>query len=214
MSRPSTLTLHRYRLGELSSEEAAAVRAWLEQSPADQGRLRAQEAQRREFTLQPVPERIRALAPPPRARRAWVGLPLIAAFAAALVVALPSPDAGDGTRLKGGASVVTVLLEGAGALPEGSPVHVGDRVQVQIEAGPWREAWVTDGQRILGQFPLAPGRAALAPFALAVDDRQGGERLVIVLSERPLSEAEVKSVLRGSNIPGASRVTRLLPKVP
>ena len=214
MSRISTLTLHRYRLGELSAEEAAVVRATLEASPAEAARDRAQVAMRTEFQLRPVPPAIRALSAP-RSRWSLWGLPALAAAAGlALAVLLPSPPpAPDEIRFKGVSSRVDVLVEGRGLLDPGESLHPGDRVQIRVPAGPHVEAWVGEGSRVLGRFDTATDRATLAPFALTLDDAPGDEQMVILLSERHLQPGTVPGLLQGELPRGVERLTVRLPKV-
>jgi len=214
MNRISTLTLHRYRLGELSPDEAAAVRAALEANPAEAARYRAQEALRAEFALRPVPPAIRALSAP-RARWSLWGLPALAAAAAlTLVVLLPSPPPlSEDTRLKGLSSRVDVLVEGRGVLDPGEALHPGDRVQIRVPAGAHVEAWVGEGRRVLGRFDTATDHPTLAPFALTLDEAPGDEQMVILLADRHLQPGSVPALLEGELPRGVERLTVRLPKV-
>ena len=214
MNHISTLTLHRYRLGELSSEEAAAVRAALEARPEEAARLRSQEQLRAEFALRPVPPAIRALSAP-RARWSLWGLPaLAAAFGLGLVVLLPAPPPpSEEIRFKGISSRIDVLVEGRGLLDPGEALHPGDRVQVRVPAGPHVEAWVGEGSRVLGRFDTATDHPTLAPFALTLDEAPGDEQMVILLSERHLQPGTVPGLLQGELPRGVERLSVRLPKV-
>lgn len=217
MNRISTLTLHRYRLGELSADEAAAVRAALEANPADAARLRAQEAMRAEFALRPVPAALRT--PERRAERPsfWAlwRMPILAAAAAmGLLLVLPTaPPAPEHTRLKGHESRVDVLVEGHGLLDAGELLHAGDRVQLRLPAGPYVEAWVSDGERVLGRFDAYSDRPSLAPFALTLDDEPGEERVVLLLARQKMAAVTAQKILNGEPASGVEQVTVRLPKV-
>lgn len=204
MSHVSTLDLHRLRYGELPATRAAGLRQHLDDCAACRGRMQAQQALRAEFEVLPVPAGLRT--PPARPWWTWSRLPALAAMAAALMLTLrlADPSATDTTRLKGAAA--EVLVEGRGTLASGDLVRAGDRLQVRVPAGPWAEAWVSDGATVLGRFPLVEGEATLAPFSLTIDDSPGRERLVIVLSEGPGTEAQVKRALRGESVPGLKKV--------
>lgn len=209
----STLTLHRYRMGELSPEEAAQVRAALAANPADQARLQAQEALRAEFALRPVPAAIRDLRKKPSIWSFW-RLPAMAAAAAlALVMFLPGPQPDHGIRWKGDQAQVDVLVEGRGLLDPGERLRAGDRVQLRLPPGPYVEAWVSDGSRVLGRFDLSAEHATLAPFSLTLDDAPGEERLVVLLSSRRLAPDRVPWLVAGEHLSGVERVTIRLPKV-
>ena len=207
----STLTLHRYRLGELSAEEAAVVRAALAQSPADAARLRAQEAQRAEFVLRPVPPALRSTARRPLWAR--LGLPAFAAATALGLALILPPSPPESTRAKGLENRVDVLVEGRGLLDAGELLHAGDRVQLRLPAGPLVEAWVSDGQRVLGRFDAYADRPALAPFALTLDDAPGDDQVVLLLSRQKLKADAAQQMLNGSAASGVERVTVRLPKV-
>ncbi len=213
MKRISTLTLHRYRLGELSPAEAAEVRAALEANPQDQARLRAQEALRQEFILRPVPIQLK-IEERPSFWAIW-RLPIFAMAAAlTLVVTLPqTPGSGELTRMKGMERRVDVLVEGQGLLDPGELLRPGDRVQLRLAAGPYVEAWVSDGQKVLGRFDTRADRATLAPFSLTLDDAPGDERVILLLSDAHLDPASVPDLLEGDAPSGVERLTLRLPKV-
>ncbi len=213
MKRVSTLTLHRYRLGELSPEEAAQVRAALDANPADAARLRAQEAFRQEFVLRPVPVALQI-----QERPSWWAiwrLPAVAlALATTLLFLLPHPQEGlEITRLKGVEPRVDVLVEGQGLLDAGELLRPGDRVQLRLPAGPYVEAWVSDGEVVLGRFDTWKDRPTLAPFSLTLDEAPGDEQVVLLLSRRKLSGAEATAALQGRELAGVEELTLRLPKV-
>lgn len=208
MSHVSTLDLHQLRYGELGPDRATRVRAHLDDCAQCRSRASAQQAMRREFEVLPVPPALRGAAARPRLWD-WLRLPALAAAAAAAMLALrvaPGPAPGEelATRLKG--EPAEVLVESAGVLGSGGRVEPGDRLQVRITPGPWREAWVTDGARVLGRFPVQPDEATLAPFSLTVDDAAGPERLVLVLAERAAAEDQVLRMLQGQPEPGLKKV--------
>lgn len=101
---------------------------------------------------------------------------------------------------------VTVRLDGRGVLAPGEAVRPGDRLQVEVDPGPWREAWLGEPAHVHGSFPLAPDRATVSPFSLRVDASKGAETLVILLTERPLSPGTAARALNG---PAPAGVTRL-----
>ena len=119
-----------------------------------------------------------------------------------------APPAPDHTRIKGHESRVDVLVEGRGLLDAGELLHAGDRVQLRLPAGPYVEAWVSDGEKVLGRFDAYADRPSLAPFALTLDDQPGEDRVVLLLAA-----AAAQKALNGEVVTGVEQVTVRLPKV-
>ena len=219
MDHLSTLTLHRLRYGELDLDEERAAQAHLDDCERCASLLQRQQAARQEFELKPVPAAIIEAARPRPAWRRAVGSwqPALALAAAALLVVLGLPrffEAGpeaDEIRYRGLAEV-EVLVEGSGLLEPGQTLVAGDRVQLRIGPGPWRHAWVGDGETVLEDFALDAGRATLAPFSLTLDDSQEDEEIVVVLAERSLDRGTLKRAMAGGRIDGVTVVRRTLPR--
>lgn len=201
----STLTLHRYRYGELDGERLAETRRHLAECEACAGQLQGQQNQRAAFELQPVPERIRRAARRPVWQEllarwgTWVVPALVAAglVAAVGVRGLPTNtggiEAGPSERLKGERGQLEVVRASDGAVVgSGGALLAGDSVQLRVRGEPG--AWVTlvgvDGAgapQVFGAFRLEGGWQA-APFALQIDGASPRQEFVAVFSEGPTSE--------------------------
>jgi hypothetical protein len=217
MNHISTLELHRLRYGELDKARTAEVRTHIDACAACKERLQAQHAVRAEFEVLPVPVAIKEASRKPRVPAwVWALAPGLLVAALALVVVLPPTsqtdarhDAGpdtdasiDGLRYKS-ASKVELLREGSGVVdPKTTRFHPGDRIQVRVPPGRWEHAWLTDGEQILGRFPVEPGKATLAPFSLTLDDEPGAEHLGVVVSRELLTDDQIQDILRGRRMPG------------
>ncbi|MEZ4238668.1 MAG: zf-HC2 domain-containing protein [Myxococcota bacterium] len=227
-AHPSTLTLHRYRYGELDGPPLAALRDHLEACEACRGRLQVQEQERAAFVLRPVPPAIRALAAEAPPRPWWQRLfrelaPFALAAAAALlvIVALPSSrvaQIGPGTGLtqtRGSVPAIEAWIAVDGAT---RPLHAedvlgaGDRVQLSYD--PRGASFVAiagrDHTGVVDVFTTdAPTGVGLvqAPFALTLDDAPGVQELFVVTADRPLDPGTVKAAV-ASDVPGV-RVARL-----
>lgn len=168
-AHPSTLRLHRLRLGELGPDEAASIHAHLAGCPTCARRHQVQRSIEAEVAARPVPAAIAALAVPPpeslldRARAWWATagsarlvLPVlaVAALAAAFVQVAPTAGTGalavaqgdaDGVRTKGVSDGVLQawVLTGSSARPlyQGEALAAGARVQLKVDAG--RRRFVT-----------------------------------------------------------------------
>ena len=204
MSHISTLDLHRLRYGELDKARTVEVRAHVDGCPTCTERLQAQHAMRAEFEVRPVPAALREASKRPRVPTwVWALLPGLMVAALALVVVLPA-DVGtsyEDVRYKGGG--VELLLEGQGVVdPEATRFHAGDRVQVRIAPGHGGQAWVTDGHRVLGTFPVDAGKATPAPFSLTLDGEPGAEHIVVLVSREMLQDDQIQRILVGRRMPG------------
>lgn len=221
MTRPtsahlSTLTLHQLRYGELEADEEQAAHAHLEACPDCRARHGQQVAFRQAFEASPPPitlpetpvRDLRAAAPAApglwermRSWLRWAPAPALAlAAAAVLVVSLPGdPDPTERTK---GADDVVLVVQGQGILDPGEAIQPGDRLQIRVPAGPWHEAWVGDGEQLIGSFDLDPEHATISPFALDVDGEPGDEELVIILTEEPLGEDGAAAAMRGRRMDG------------
>ena len=122
---------------------------------------------------------------------------------ALLFPCLVAASACDSERNKGASVPVAVWVESGGVLAEdGTVLHSGDRVQVVLAPGPWIEAWLTDGDRIIAVFPVHRDRRTFAPFSLRLDDQPGSEEIDVIVSEAPLATLEVEAVLAGRSESG------------
>lgn len=242
MSHLSTLTLNRYRYGELDDSELAVFRTHIEGCEDCNTRLQAQENHRAAFELSPVPDFIKALAPQPTVRVAWwsrwqVWLAPALGAAALLLVALPSgpgtsPDGPEGvdrplaeeTRTKGAKEVLEAWLEterGPRPLVDGAEVGPGARIQLRYRQKVG--AWVTfagadtSGEvEVYGTFPATAGETGwqTAPFALTLDDATGIQRFYAVFTSDPPTPESVESSLQEEGqVPGADTESIQLNKV-
>ncbi len=213
----STLTLHQLRYGELGAGDARTARAHVDACEACRQRLNAQQSFRAAFELK-APEITLPSTSTPSVwerlggwlRPAPLGAVLVAAAAVIAVAVLPG-DPADGTRVKGSADV-QVIVEGHGALDDGEHIAPGDRLQIRVPAGSGAEAWVGDGDAIIGHFDLQPGAPTLSPFALTVDAEAGDEELILVLSDTPLTEADARDAMSGHRMDGVEIRRLWLPK--
>ncbi len=225
----STLALHQLRYGELEGEAEAAARRHLDSCPTCNQRFAAQQAFRAAFELKAPPIALPEPAGPSLWERArgwlrWAPAPALA-LAAALVLfvqldgAQPSggvdgdSPAGDQVRLKGQADI-QVIVEDRGALDPGERIVAGDRIQLRIPQGPWQEAWVGDGEALIGHFALDKDGPSLSPFALTVDGEAGDEELVVLLAEEPLGEDAALAAMQGRRMKGVELRRLHLQKAP
>lgn len=195
-THPSMLTLRRLHSGEAAFGE---VQAHLAGCAACAAKLQSFTAEQRELE-QAVPfERFAAgvqkrTARPVR-RAVTVGLALAATLALVFAVSRSSETAIN--RVKGGASVDMVVSGGGGqrqAAGEPEALAPGERVRVGLTAGVWRYAMVVsiDERGMVTPIYLENGRSlsvtgtAWLPDSLEFTGR-GLERLVIVLSQAPLT---------------------------
>jgi len=231
MHHPSTLTLHRYRYGELAEPESAALRSHLEGCAACEGRLRAQENHRAAFELAPVPAAIREAAAPPAPRRRWGWLALLAPVMAALMVAVlpltgaervdPAQPAGD-TRTKGADADMEVWLKGAGQLLDGDVVRPGDQVQFRYRLTEG-DGWVTfageDASGHVEVYKSLPAQGEKgwqrAPFALTLDEAAGRQVFYAVFTRgRPSPSALADGLGRDGKPPDGRVESIRLKKAP
>ncbi|HTV23203.1 MAG TPA: hypothetical protein VMG12_31155, partial [Polyangiaceae bacterium] len=171
---------------------------------------------------------------PGRTSRVWAGLSLAAAAAVALGVGLRGLDRGErdatsgeradgapaanGTRTKGGAVALGFVVRRAGITREGQAgvvLHPGDVLRFTLGASRAGYAGVWNLDAAGGVTALIEGDALVPvtaeqrqvlPGAAELDASLGDERLVAVLCERPLSNAEVGAALAAS-----AEATRLPP---
>ncbi|MCB9778234.1 MAG: hypothetical protein H6742_06705 [Alphaproteobacteria bacterium] len=148
----------------------------------------------------------------------WAPIPLLlAAMALVAVRFVPTtptgtvdPDGVEITRLKG-AQDVQVLVEGQGVLDVGEALRPGDRIQIRVPAGAGAEAWVGDGEELIGRFDLSADSPTLSPFALSVDGAGGDEELVLIIPDAPLSRGRAVDAMQGDRMPGVTVRRFLLP---
>jgi len=240
VSHLSTLTLNRYRYGELDDREVATLRTHLDGCDQCAARLQAQENNRAAFELSPVPDFISSLAPA-EPRAAWwsrwqVWLAPALGAAALVLIALPSGTAPtDGlkdpdrvppeiTQTKGAKDVLEAWLEtdrGPRPLAEGAEVGPGARIQLRYRQT--AQAWVTfagqDGTgtvEVYGTFPAEVGEQGwqAAPFALTLDDTAGIQKFYAVFtSDPPTPESVELSLAKEGTVPGGETESIQLNKV-
>jgi hypothetical protein len=230
VSHLSTLTLNRYRYGELDEGEVAVMRTHLDGCDHCSARLQGQENNRAAFELTPVPDFIKSLAPPaPKAAwwsrwQVWLA-PALGATALVLI-ALPSgpSTAPDGlkdperlpvetTQTKGAKDVLEAWLEtdrGPRPLANGAEVGPGSRIQLRYRQT--TSKWVTfagaDGSgevEVYGTFPAEVGEQGwqAAPFALTLDDAAGIQKFYAVFTSTPPTPESVEmSLAAEGSVPG------------
>jgi Domain of unknown function (DUF4384) len=213
------LRLRRLRLGELPQDEAAAARMHVDSCGDCRARLGALDLEQRRFEAEVPFERFaagvaRAQRRPQRAKRLVPVAPLLA-LAAALVVGVamwPLVNAGQ-NRLKGGAEIALRIAGPAGAQRDADRtapevLSAGERVRI---------GYKPDGHRYLASVsvdeqgavtPLYPeqgkslevqpgGELRYLPGSLEFYGR-GAERVIVVLSDEPLSVDQVKAAARAA----------------
>lgn len=221
MNHVSTLTLHRFRLGELDADAARAVRVHLGDCPTCAGRLDHQDRVRAAFVTEPIPP---ALLPRPsllqHLRGWWLGLALVPVLAAALIFLRPPPD--DGVRLKGAPPAIEAWVEVGGSA---RPVYTDERLapgtRVQLRYDPGEHRFVTfAGRDVTGEVEVygtinarGPGMTA-APFALTLDDLPGEQVFYAVLTDHRPDPESLTGALRAERpvLPGAQVATVVLHK--
>ncbi len=241
MSHLSTLTLNRYRYGELDDGEIATLRTHLDGCEQCSARLQAQENNRAAFELSPVPDFIRELAPAPPEAAWWsrwqVWLAPALGAAALVLIALPSgtPEGETGLKdpervspeviqTKGVNDVLEAWLQterGPRPLANGAEVGPGSRIQLRYRKTAL--AWVTfAGQdttgevEVYGTFPAEVGEQGwqAAPFALTLDDATGIQRFYAVFtSDPPTPESVQSSLAEEGSVPGGETESIHLTKV-
>ncbi|MCB9758940.1 MAG: zf-HC2 domain-containing protein [Alphaproteobacteria bacterium] len=218
MAHLSTLKLNQLRYGELTADDEAAARAHLDTCERCADRLRAQEANRAAFVLQPVPPALKAPAPSPW-RRWWVAVTPVLALAALILIiprltslndqgtgtvsGLSEDHETDRTRIKGARVELEAWLNtprGERALNKGDAVATGDVIQFRFDAGDHR--YVTfagvDGTgqvEVYGTFTANGPQAGVsaAPFALTLDDTPGDQTFFAYFTESAPQPGEVKA---------------------
>lgn len=214
----STLALHQLRYGELASPMLADANAHIASCPHCSSRLAAQQRQRAEFVLLPMPNTIRRLTP--AGRPWWQDLvPLIAALAAAAVLFALIPA----VRTTGVAEDHQVIAfrgelpaieawvdQGSGRRPlrDGEALGQGDRVQLAYDprnAASIALAGRDDTGLIEVYTTKAPSGTGLvtAPFSLTLDDAPGVQELFVLRSERSLDALMVKAAIT-VGVPGVT----------
>ncbi len=200
----SDLRWDRLLAGELSPEQQAAITAHSTTCTSCAARRDAIEAERAMFAKRP------ALSFAPRRSRWWLGAPIAALAAAALVfvVIRPRPD---GERTKGSGPALLLAAGKPGALTpiaSSDAIHPGDYVQAGYSAA--RDGFGAvlslDGAGNASAYVPATGDSLIAlpagtdrsfPGSTVLDDVIGTERIAIVWCDaaRPLAPliAELKA---------------------
>jgi hypothetical protein len=230
-AHPSTLRLHRLRLGELDAEAARDVRGHLDGCPRCASRHQHQLATEVEFRALPVPPALR-----PRsglqgwlARFAPLGVPLLAA--AALLVAFVPGEAPRADPLVGAPIEVPDTRE-KGLLPglqvwvqtNGTPRQLytnealAPQTRVQLRFNPRGHRFVTlagrDGTgrvEVYGTVPAAGDSLQAAPFALTLDGTPGVQNFYAILSDtHPSSDDLVRSLAQDPVAISGAEVERVV----
>jgi hypothetical protein len=218
--------VERLHAGDLSADEAAAVRRRLE---AEGGLSRLDELARDDAAFRivhpaaPAVEEIRRRAgrAPRRLRPLQLAIPaLAAAAAAALVVLVPRPG-GDGTREKGLAAHLEVYRQAQpDALQSGATARAGDLLQLAyVAAGaPYGVIVSVDGRGAVtlhwpeGGGPAArlegPGAVPLT-HAYQLDDAPRFERFFIVTGDAPFDSGAVVEAAKRLAASGAAETAPL-----
>lgn len=222
MTHLSTLTLHRFRLGELDADAERGARTHLVDCPVCASRLGHQDRTRAAFASEPVPA---ALLPRPgltgRLRGWWAALVVVPALAAALLYLGPLAERGD-TRLKGESAALVAWIEvGDSARPVYTDERLAPGTRVQLRYDPGAHRYVTfAGRDVTGDVEVygtiiarGPGLTA-APFALTLDDLPGEQVFYTVLTDHRPDPESVATALRSPRpvLPGAEVATVVLHK--
>ncbi len=193
---PSMLTLRRLHAGEAVGDE---VQAHVAGCPECAAKMQAFVAEQRQLEQALPFERfaggVKQRTARPVRRAVTVGLALAATLA--LVFAVSRSSETTTNRVKGGASIDLVVAGGGGqrqAAGEPEALAPGERVRVGLTAGVWRYAMVVsiDERGMVTPIYLENGRSlsvngtAWLPDSLEFTG-QGLERLVVVLSQAPLT---------------------------
>jgi len=216
MSHLSTLALHRYRLGELSSSEADAAALHLESCNPCQARMAAAQEDDDAVAAEPLPAFLADLSdaplpdePPAPEPAQWavflrrVGMPAVSLLAAAamLLVALSSmqrPIEDDGLRTRGDLPDLEVWLQSSdGHRPLQVGEALGDGDQVVLFFHPHdAERVAIAGRDHSGDIEvyrlLNPVKDGLqpAPFGLTLDDSPGVQEFFVVAGAEDFSESD------------------------
>ncbi len=211
----SDLRWDRLLAGELSPEQQAAITAHSTTCTSCAARRREIEAARDAFSTRPP------MAFAPRRSRWWLGAPVAALAAAALVVILIRPGT-ETERTKGHGPALLLAAGRPGALAPiatSDTIHAGDYLQAGYSAS--RDGFGAvlslDGAGSASAYVPATGDALVAlpagtdrsfPGSTVLDDVIGTERIAIVWCDaaRPLAPliAELKATQRIANRDGCT----------
>lgn len=228
------LTLRRFRIGELPPEEAARIADHVPGCEACRGRLAAIDAEAARFREEISFERFaagvasagRTAARRPRVPR-WVppAMALAAAAGVILAVTLTGPAPRTANRVKGGGPSVDFYVGGLGTPRLAGPeerLEPGERVRIGYRAGRFGYLTVVsvdDTGEVSRLYPAAgaslsvsPNRAAetLLPRSVAFTGH-GPERVIVVLTRRPIPVSRVAAQVRAAWHRAGGDVTRLGP---
>lgn len=192
---PSLLALERRLLGEDDGSTGAHVEA----CDACRGRLRRMAAEDQAFlTSRPTPGSIGVRK---RARPGRSGWPAPLALAATLGAALLALRPEATTRAKGSSHVELLVHRGDETFRFAhQPLRAGDTLLFRCTTE--KQHMLVAGVEASGEVSifvpdarLSRGQNSLAPQGVRLDDYPGPERVILLLSERPLDAARVRRQL-------------------
>ena len=214
----STLTLNQLRYGELDPEAERAVREHLDDCAHCRARLHAQEANRRAFVLEPVPEALRR--PAAHRKRLWVWTAPLLALAAGLLVVpqllappvdgpQPLPQTDQPTeRPKGTGLLLEAWVEteeGPRLLSDNAFIAPGDIVQLKYDAQSFEYVSFggVDGEgkaETYGSYSTENG-IQTAPFALNMDRTPGEQRFYALFTRARPSDGQLLQAIASETAP-------------
>ena len=192
MMHASELTIDRMLAGELSHDDAAAVRAHAADCTECGGLLETAEAIGRRFAAAPPPLRFA-----PRRRTAFVGATAALAAALAIVIAMKRGDEPE-VRTKGRPSI-GVFVQHGGVLrraQSGEVVAPGDRLQLvaTTERAGWLAIEAVDGTAAHAVYarsqPVPAGRDRPLPFSIIIDNVLGPTTITATFCPRPFASPD------------------------
>lgn len=238
------LLLERYHLGELPAEATDRVRAALDSDAGVRRRLdalaaddvRQRETEAPSQLIAGVQRRVRASAPPSRAWRYALLVPVAAVVIAMVVMRVPPPTSATGTgvesapvdddvRIKGvDAALVVYRHTGSGSEPladaavarSGDVIRLGYRVSEDV----YGAIVSVDGRGVVTQHlpargtdaaTLHAGATVLLDQAFELDDAPREERFYLVSARRPFDVTAVADAIRATPAAGGASRPALAP---
>lgn len=218
----SAYLLEQQQLGLLEGSQAHQVQAHLTDCESCRHKLEAMQAEDRAFQAEPqhapdlfarrVLAKVERRAEERRPRLAWgwlTGMLVPAAAMAALLLFHLRTPSDSYVGVKGGARLT--LTARSGPLVDGARVHPGDELRFVVgapaagqvlvvglnESGELFPYYPLQGER---SAPIAAGQAVALPGSVVLDRTLGRERFYVLLSEAPLSVAEVRAAVKAGHV--------------